>query len=350
MTDPSLPAPPPPADWYPDPSGAWDYRYWNGHSWTAHVSRAGIAYVDPDTAHLPTEKTDGSSPGSTVAGAQASIEAGTQAGTEAEGGAEGGAEHHGFLDRLREGHREEQAERAEVEDLVRRAGDGDDQAAQQLPAAVSRVSAGWLARHRLGLFAEAVRRAVHDDALDSPDSALLEQVSHALGTSVEELRQQSPEVFDELVIGQINDGRIPVVSEPPILTKRGEKVHGVFRADLLKEAAVREFHGGSSGVSVPLGMGIRYRVGAFRGRSEVVGSELVAQDTGVLAVTSTRTVFSGQRKTLEFRHDRLVDLQQYTDGLRFNVSGRQTASLFRFAGGSSPSVAAALIAAVRQPA
>ena len=324
MTDPSLPAPAPPADWYPDPSGEWDFRYWNGHSWTAHVSRHGVAYLDSRTAHLPTDR---------------------RAAQEPEQEPEHGR---GPVGRLLEGRRDEAAERAEVEQLVQRAGDGDQRAVEALPEVAAKVSPGWLAHHRVALLAEAVRRALHDDVLDEADSARLDQVCRALGTSAEELRRRDPDVFDELVIGQVNDGRLPVVDKPPILTRRGEQVHGVFRADLLHEVAVREFHGGSSGVSVPLGMGVRYRVGAFRGHGEVVGSQLVAGDSGVLAVTSTRTVFSGQHKTLELRHDRLVELQQYVDGLRFNVSGRQTASLFRFAPGSSPSVAAALVTAARQ--
>lgn len=323
MTDPSPPAPAPPADWYPDPGGQWDYRYWNGHSWTAHVSRAGVAYVDPATAHLPTGRDQAQAP-------------------------EEEQPHGGFLGRLVGEHREEKAERTELEELVAKAGDGDHQAAEALPTAVAQVDPGWLERHRVELFAEAVRRAIRDDLLDAPDSARLDRISAALGVSVEDLRAHAPEGFDQLVIGQVNDGRLPVVSNPPILTKRGEQVHGVFRADLMKEVSVREFHGGTSGVSIPLGTGVRYRVGAVRGRSEVVGSDLVAQDSGILAVTSTRTVFSGLRKTLEFRHDRLVDLQQYADGLRFNISGRQTASLFRFVRGSSPSLAAALVIAARQ--
>jgi hypothetical protein len=50
----------------------------------------------------------------------------------------------------------------------------------------------------------------------------------------------------------------------------------------------------------------------------------------------------GTKKTLEFRRDRLVGLGQYADGLRLSVSNRQTASLSRFAQGSSPTIAAAL--------
>lgn len=36
-----------PAKWYPDPSGRFEYRYWDGASWTDNVSRAGVMYKDP---------------------------------------------------------------------------------------------------------------------------------------------------------------------------------------------------------------------------------------------------------------------------------------------------------------
>lgn len=36
-----------PADWYKDPSGRFEYRYWDGAKWTDNVSRAGVTYKDP---------------------------------------------------------------------------------------------------------------------------------------------------------------------------------------------------------------------------------------------------------------------------------------------------------------
>ncbi|MEY3680806.1 MAG: hypothetical protein RL547_1419 [Actinomycetota bacterium] len=38
-----------PADWYKDPSGRYEYRYWDGQKWTEHVSRSGTVYKDPPT-------------------------------------------------------------------------------------------------------------------------------------------------------------------------------------------------------------------------------------------------------------------------------------------------------------
>jgi WD40 repeat protein len=37
----------PPAAWYPDPSGRFETRYWDGTKWTQHVSRQGLQQSDP---------------------------------------------------------------------------------------------------------------------------------------------------------------------------------------------------------------------------------------------------------------------------------------------------------------
>ncbi|MEW6473264.1 MAG: phospholipid scramblase-related protein [Actinomycetota bacterium] len=42
-----------PADWYPDPSGRHEHRYWDGTRWTEHVASHGRQSVDHDTSTLP---------------------------------------------------------------------------------------------------------------------------------------------------------------------------------------------------------------------------------------------------------------------------------------------------------
>jgi hypothetical protein len=41
------------ASWLPDPTGIHELRYWNGSTWTEHVSDQGTTGVDPVTAELP---------------------------------------------------------------------------------------------------------------------------------------------------------------------------------------------------------------------------------------------------------------------------------------------------------
>jgi uncharacterized protein YxjI len=42
-----------PADWYPDPSGRHEHRYWDGSRWTEHVASHGRQSVDHDTSSKP---------------------------------------------------------------------------------------------------------------------------------------------------------------------------------------------------------------------------------------------------------------------------------------------------------
>ena len=43
-------APAVPAGWYADPAGRFDLRYWDGGTWTEHVSRAGQQFTDAPVA------------------------------------------------------------------------------------------------------------------------------------------------------------------------------------------------------------------------------------------------------------------------------------------------------------
>ena len=53
---PAAPAPEPvavpavPAGWYADPAGRFELRYWDGSTWSEHVSRAGQQFTDPPVA------------------------------------------------------------------------------------------------------------------------------------------------------------------------------------------------------------------------------------------------------------------------------------------------------------
>jgi hypothetical protein len=46
----AAPSPAVPAGWYADPAGRFELRYWDGGTWTEHVSRAGQQFTDPPVA------------------------------------------------------------------------------------------------------------------------------------------------------------------------------------------------------------------------------------------------------------------------------------------------------------
>lgn len=173
-----------------------------------------------------------------------------------------------------------------------------------------------------------MREALEDDILTEAEEEHLLEVVGSKGWDTEQLSGTFPELYLRLGIAQINDGRLPIIEDPSVMTKGDEVVYFEGPARLAKEVAVREWRGGGSGVSIPIGGGMRFRTGQTRGRSVVVGSELAEADAGLFAVTSTRAVFQGSRKSLEFAFPKMIGMDLYADGIRLAVSNRQNPSLF----------------------
>jgi hypothetical protein len=109
---------------------------------------------------------------------------------------------------------------------------------------------------------------------------------------------------------------------------------------LLKEVTDRELRGVSQGVSVPLGHGVRYRVGAARGHVVTIGSHWSTADEGALTLTDRRLVYHGERQTIEFPLAKLATLNVYGDAIAVGATNRKTNSHFRV---GTPELVAGLI-------
>ena len=92
------------------------------------------------------------------------------------------------------------------------------------------------------------------------------------------------------------------------------------------------YAGTSTGFSIPVVAGIRFRVGAMQGQA-IPGDELqMDKDQGVVMLTSERLIFTGPVKTQEWDFDKLLQVSCSEDQADYfiNVSGRQKTSGVRF--------------------
>ena len=136
-----------------------------------------------------------------------------------------------------------------------------------------------------------------------------------------------------------------VPTDSPLLLKAGEVAYVSEPAILLKEVAQREYQGGSRGVSIPLGHGVRYRTASYRGHMVMVGASWVPADAGALTITDRRIVFQGGRKTVEFLFAKLINLKVYQDAIDLGVTNRQTTSSFKL---DDPNYVAGMISTIMQ--
>lgn len=318
-----------PADWYPDPTGRSERRFWDGSAWTDHVWGGGVQGIDAliPAPHPPAETTAEVEARSQVADVQPTAVSGAPA--------------------KRVSRREAKRQgRDAFESTALAAAHGEKIALAALPGSVAEAQTHYKAneweQRRWDTLTLGIRDVLDDDVLTEEEERQLFRLADALGVDIQDLPAGDMAAFEELVIAGLNDGRLPAV-DVPIMLKAGEVGRATFDVALMKEVPVREMRGGSHGVSIRVARGVSYRVGQARARSVVVGTQMQVQDVGVLTVTNQRAMFTGEKRTLEFRYDKLVGMEQFTDGLRLNVSNRQLASLFRFTARSSPAIADALI-------
>ena len=68
-----------PANWYPDPSGRHEHRYWDGQAWTPHVSDHGITGTDPVDGGAPAQQQQGQGAPSRLDRLDAAVSVGNEA-------------------------------------------------------------------------------------------------------------------------------------------------------------------------------------------------------------------------------------------------------------------------------
>jgi hypothetical protein len=138
----------------------------------------------------------------------------------------------------------------------------------------------------------------------------------------------APEIGKDLRVRLAQGGVFLPSEKTTLILKKDETALLDTPVSLLKEVADREFRGGSRGLSIPIGGGLRYRAGAMRGHMVTIGSHWTIADEGPLTVTDRRVVYHGGRKTLEFPFAKLATLNVYSDAIDLGITSRQTTSSF----------------------
>lgn len=173
--------------------------------------------------------------------------------------------------------------------------------------------------------------ALEDDHLTQQEETRLKDIAEALGIDQDTFNEEFDDLLPQLIVAKVNDGRLPVLSDPKIVLKKGEVAHMSTEAVILKEVAVRQS-----------------RHGLWTGPSVVVGYRSEIEDVGLLTVTSQRVVYAGDRKTIEMPFSKLVSLNVVEDSVRFNMSNRKNAPSFEVTSGRGHVIAAIVNAAAQQ--
>jgi len=262
----------PPANWYADPLGRHEVRYWDGSAWTELVATGGVEGTDP----LPSSGPAGS--GSPAPGSPAP-------------GSPGPDPPHG------------QAPAPVHESLVAR-----------LHHRVERHHAQAEARRRDERLAKATAGYQKKLAEWQEDQTRMQDLVHL--------------ARDFTGITSSAEAAIPVVLKPD------EHLFYVLEGAQLIEPRRPPGHwvGGYSGFSFRIAKGVRYHVGGTRGHYQQGEERPAPIDRGTVTITDKRVVFQGTRQVREWAFSRLIGYQNdpKIPMTNLEVSNRQKVSGFLY--------------------
>ena len=119
-----------------------------------------------------------------------------------------------------------------------------------------------------------------------------------------------------------------------LMLKKQETIFAtVTDASLVEDRSSGGSWGGrSSGFSIPVAAGVRYRVGASRGHYVKAPPVPTAIDTGIITITNQRVVFQGSKQTRECAFTKMLGYNYASDhgGITIGVSNRQKPTTIRY--------------------
>jgi hypothetical protein len=191
---------------------------------------------------------------------------------------------------------------------------------------ISEEEAGPLRQSLLnGIF----RQVEAQDEMVEADLKVLAKIgqTYALGqTASPELRDTIFRVGMREIIQAWERGEVPARQCAGLILQKGETCHWEEGVGLRVQKTTHQYVGGHSSVSIPLGHGVRFKTGGFKGHRE---DRISWEDggTGVLHITNQRVCFTGQQ-SVAIPYKKMISISGFENGFILQTSNEKKPGIF----------------------
>lgn len=153
------------------------------------------------------------------------------------------------------------------------------------------------------------------------------QRNRALARERQKYLAQFGGIDPDAILEQVRSGQYPSLPVG-IMLHKDEVALCALSTSLSEDRTTRQRVGGYAGYSVPVGHGVRFRVGSYQGRT-ISQERLTPVDQGTVIVTTQRIVFNGGRRTLSFPLNKVLNTVLYRDGVDVRTENRAKREVFQ---------------------
>jgi hypothetical protein len=201
-------------------------------------------------------------------------------------------------------------------------------------------------KYLITFFDEIFNQYELDGGLEKNEILTLQKMQGALGLTNDDIKFEEKLLPHILVYSIRSENKLPLstIHFPEnisnIILKNGEEMH-YSTSVILKESRVVNlgYVGGSSGISIPIGKGIRYRVGATRGHINKE-ERMIMTSRGFLIITNQRLLLQPLpgHKPVSIPLNKILSYHCFENGIEIYKEGREKGFFFQTFTLGSPEV------------
>lgn len=173
-----------------------------------------------------------------------------------------------------------------------------------------------------------------DGTLTDDEYQRIESYVSSLGICIYDIPSQYKNealvrIGQAVVLKDLQKGVFPHITlTVPVILSRGEQVIWVYdNVSMYQEKTLREYVGGSRGVSIRIFKGVSYRIGSFKGHP-VEKSNMESIGTGALVITNKHFFFHCATTTIKIPFSKLVGVIPYFDGIEVHTETKVKRAVF----------------------
>jgi len=183
-----------------------------------------------------------------------------------------------------------------------------------------------LAPPRFALLSNIFNLVVAQKEISEADCTFLSSLGKRFGYSPE-IQDTTLQIMLRFTIQSLDHGDAPTTACTSLVLLKGEVCHWEEQAGLLVQRTKRQYVGGSGGVSIPLGHGVRIRLGAFKA---VPIDKTIYDDrgSGILHVTNQRICLTGQQESVAIPYKKVINFSGFENGFEVHTSSAKKPGIF----------------------
>ncbi len=164
-------------------------------------------------------------------------------------------------------------------------------------------------------YEEKLEEVGEDKYLDTEEERELEELKRSLSLTEDDVDHTLQGLIQLKRLTSLKDSDLPVL-DANILLKKDEKCHYESPASLIEEKTKTRYVGTTQGVSIKIDKKVAYQTGGFKGE-KIVDTFKEVTDFGVLCLTNQKVIFVGDKKSITYPINSIVNIQKFPDAIQF---------------------------------